>query len=184
MSLSAGVLVIWPSALLRSRIVPFFGQVTWNNKFPYNWSFGSKTNICQETNRWFFFYQALEEASRNSAPEVQWTSGVPDTEVQLLFLHIRVALRKFTSRAHRKFFYVPEVHNINMALRPLNLHLRSACCSSVFTQLLLLVNKIKKFILFQRRHRKIWNHLTSISLIIFSMSKGLNSHTYLVTLSL
>ena len=38
-----------------------------------------------------------EEASRNSAPEAQWTSGVPDTEVQFPFLHMCVALRKFTS---------------------------------------------------------------------------------------
>ncbi len=82
-------------------------------------------------------------------------------------------------------FYVPEVHYI-WTWHSSRLICTSGvpCCSSVFTLLLLLVNKLKKFILFQRRHRKIWNHLASISLIIFSMSKGLNSHRYLVTLSL
>jgi hypothetical protein len=43
-----------------------------------------------------------KEATRNSVPEVQRTFRVPDTEVQLPFLHMCVALQKFTSRAHQK----------------------------------------------------------------------------------
>jgi hypothetical protein len=50
---------------------------------------------------------------RNSFPDVQWTPGVPETEVQLMFLHMCVALQKFTSRAHPgDVFYAPEVHYI------------------------------------------------------------------------
>jgi hypothetical protein len=70
---------------------------------------------------------AREDASRNSAPEVQWTSGVPDTEVQLPFLHMRVTLQKLTSRAHRKFFLQPGgALHMYMALQPFYLHLQSA----------------------------------------------------------
>ncbi len=65
-----------------------------------------------------------EEAWRNSAPEVQWTSGVPDTEVHY--------------RAHRKFFLRPGgALHMYMALQLFNLHLRCALLQfnflSVFT---------------------------------------------------
>jgi hypothetical protein len=59
-------------------------------------------------------------------------------EVQLPFLHMCVALRKFTSRAHRKFFLRPGgALHMYMALRLFILHLRFALLQfnflSVFT---------------------------------------------------
>ncbi len=48
------------------------------------------------------------------------------------------------------------------------------CCSSVSSLFLLLVNKLKKSILFQRRHRKIWNLLPSASFGLIYMSEGQN----------
>ncbi len=74
-----------------------------------------------------------EEALRNSALEVQWTSWVPDTKVHLTFLHMCVALRKFTSRAHKKFFLYPGAAlQMYMALRLFNLHLPSALLQFIF----------------------------------------------------
>ncbi len=79
-----------------------------------------------------------DEAKRNSAPEVQLTPGVPDTEVQLLFLHMCVALWKFISRADRKFILCPGgALHMYVALRLFILHLRNALLQfnflSVFT---------------------------------------------------
>jgi hypothetical protein len=98
----------------------------WNWKYVANEISGFKTGPIRE------------EAWRNSAPEVQWTSGVPDTEVQLPFLQMCVALQKFTSRAHRKFFLRPGgALHMYMALRLFNLHIRCALLQfnflSVFT---------------------------------------------------
>jgi hypothetical protein len=60
------------------------------------------------------------------------------TEVQLPFLHMCVALQKFTSRAHLKFFLRPRgALHMYMALRLFNLHLWCALLQfnffSVFT---------------------------------------------------
>ncbi len=135
---------------------------------------------------------------------------VQDTEVQISFLHMCVALWKFSvppecqvRRCSYRFTVhmcgtmkvrrqgTPEVFlhpggavHMYMALRPFNCTSGEPCCSSISSLFLLLVNELSKFMLFQQRHRQIWNHLASISLILFSMSKSLNSHTYLVTLSL
>jgi hypothetical protein len=59
-------------------------------------------------------------------------------EVQLPFLHMCVALWKFTSMAHRKFLLrLMGALHMYMALRPFILHLRSALLQfnfhSVFT---------------------------------------------------
>ncbi len=53
-----------------------------------------------------------EEASRNSAPNDQWTPRVPDTEVQLLF-YIRVWHYESSQAGHTgSSFYVPGVPSI------------------------------------------------------------------------
>jgi hypothetical protein len=59
-------------------------------------------------------------------------------EVHLPFLHMCVALRKFTSRAHQKFFLRPGgALHMYMAIQLFNLHLRSVLLQfnflSVFT---------------------------------------------------
>ncbi len=48
------------------------------------------------------------------------------------------------------------------------------CCSSISSLLLFLVNKLQKFILFQRRHRQIWNQLPSVSFGRIYVSEGQN----------
>ncbi len=62
-----------------------------------NWKYSANEMI--RINKW--------TNQRRGCKEFSSGSGVPDTEVQLPFLHMCVALLKFTSRAHQKFFLRP-----------------------------------------------------------------------------
>ncbi len=77
-------------------------------------------------------------------------------EVQLPFLHMCVALQKFTSRAHRKFFLHPGgALHMYMALRLFNMHLQCALLQFNFLSVFNSCEQTLKIHMFQRRHRKI-----------------------------
>ncbi len=111
--------------------------------------FRSATHICKNSNC----------NSVSGTPEVHWTSGDEFLEASSLvgaFFILIVSLAAHF-RFHR-FFCTSRV----------------PCCSSISPLLLLLVNKLKKFIFFQRRHRKFWNLLLSASFGLIYMSEGQN----------
>ncbi len=101
-----------------------------------------------------------EEASRNSAPDVQWTPGVQDKEVHLR-LYICMLHYGSSHTGHiGSSFYVSEVHctwhsgcSICTSGVP--------CCSSISTLFYLLWLNV---VLLQWRNRKLWHCLPSTSL--------------------
>jgi hypothetical protein len=112
-------------------------------------NFRSATHICKNGNC----------TSISGTPEVHWTSRAEFLEAFSLvgaFFILFVSLAAHC-QFHR-FFCTSGV----------------LCCSSMSNMLLLLVNKLKKFILFHRRHRKIWNQLPSASFGLIFMSEGQN----------
>jgi hypothetical protein len=83
------------------------------------------------------------EASRNSAPEFQWTPRVPDTEVQFHF-YMCVWHYGSSQAGHTgSSFYVPEVHYIcTWHSGCLICTFGVPCCSSVSTLFLFLEKKL------------------------------------------
>jgi hypothetical protein len=71
-----------------------------------------------------------------------------------------------------------------MALRPLNLHLQNALLQFTFHLVFTSCEETIKIHIVPMEAQKNLKTPRVKSLIIFSKSKGLNSHTYLMTLSL
>jgi hypothetical protein len=90
-------------------------------KYLRNWKYVANEII--RIQNWTNQRRGLEEFSSRSSVNfrsARYGGAIP-------FLHMCVALRKFTSRAHRKFFLRPEgALHMYMALRLFNLHLRCA----------------------------------------------------------
>jgi hypothetical protein len=96
--------------------------------------------------------------SVSGTPEVHWTSGAEFLKVSSLFgpfLILIIWLAVYFQFC--TFFCTSGV----------------PCCSSVSSLILLYVNKLQKFILFQRRNRKILNQFPSTSFSLIYMSEGL-----------
>ncbi len=79
----------------------------------------------------------MEEASRNSAAEVQWTSVVPDTEVQLRFTYVCGTTKVQKQGTPEVLFTSRRCITFVHGTPPFILHLRSALLQfnfySVFT---------------------------------------------------
>ncbi len=146
----------------------------------WNWKYVANEII--RIQNWTNQRRGLEEFSPGSS--VNFHSARYGGAITL-FLHMCVALRTFTSRAHRKFFLHPGgALHMYMALWLFNRHLRWALLQFNFLSVFTSCEQTLKIHIVPTEAQKNLDHLASISLIIFSMSKGLNSHTYLVTLSL
>jgi hypothetical protein len=126
----------------------------------------------------------LWDVKRTSGVPCLWSSIVPHTYVKMVIAPPYLALRKFNElpeqNSSKHLLWL--VHFWSW-LFSLAAHCQFRryfctsgvpCCSSISSLLLLLVNELKKFILFQRRLRKIWNQLPSVSFGLIYMSEGQN----------
>jgi hypothetical protein len=115
-----------------------------------------------------------KEDLRNSAPAVQKTPGVPHTECKCR-LYIWLWQHGSSQAGHTAgSFYVSEVHYICTWHSGCVIYTSGVpCCSSISLLFLLLVHKLEKITLVQRRFRKNVYHCASFKLGIFYMPAGL-----------